>query len=462
MAKYSILNWLEEKLTNKMFSKKITVLRFSKILLFAFAIFLFICLKNKYVFSQTEKITSLIKKDTSAFILRLMQTKPEIFNSYIDSANKYEIQIIYTQINRNKNNHPTFTQYSFHLNDTLYFNPASLVKLPVLLLSLEKLNNLNIKKLNKYTQIKYDSVHSCQLKINTDSSAPNFKPCLAHYIRQILLASDNNAYNRLFEFLGQKYINEHLHSLGYNNACITQKFMGCTYEENRHTPPIQFCNHSGKIIYKQNMFYNPTEYCNPLKNVLKGKAYINSNDQLINTPKDFSYANNLPLQTVNDLFLYTIFPEAAPENKKLNLTHSDRKFLYQYFALYPIESDYDAYKDCSAFPDNYKKYFFFNRNQKHITDNNIRILNIVGQAWGWLADCAYIVDFKNKTEFMLTAVIYNVTDGIIDPTHYHTKEIGFPFLTELGQLFYNYELTRQREYLPDLKSLKKAINGRLR
>src|SRR4051812_22863113 len=63
-----------------------------------------------------------------------------VFQEVIRHPEVYRLQIIYTQINRDKNNVPTFTNYYFHVDSTAYFNPASTVKLPLALLSLEKLN----------------------------------------------------------------------------------------------------------------------------------------------------------------------------------------------------------------------------------------------------------------------------------------------------------------------------------
>jgi len=48
---------------------------------------------------------------------------------------------------------------------------------------------------------------------------------------------------------------------------------------------------------------NPIQLSNPLGTVLKGG-------------RDFSYFNNLPLQNINDLILYTFFREAVPGKKK--------------------------------------------------------------------------------------------------------------------------------------------------
>src|SRR5439155_4228879 len=69
----------------------------------------------------------------------------------------YRLQIIYTQVNRDKHNVPMFKNYYYNYDPDLYFNPASTVKLPLALLALEKLNMMHVKGVNKYTSIQYDS-----------------------------------------------------------------------------------------------------------------------------------------------------------------------------------------------------------------------------------------------------------------------------------------------------------------
>jgi hypothetical protein len=89
-----------------------------------------------------------------------------------------------------------------------------------------------------------------------------------------------------------------------------------------------------------------------------------------------------------------------------------------------------------------------------IDDPSIRIFNKVGDAYGFLTDAAYIVDFKNNIEFMLSANIYCNTDEIFNDDNYDYDTIGFPFMKNLGKVIYNYELKRQRKTKPDLSSFK--------
>jgi hypothetical protein len=81
---------------------------------------------------------------------------------------------------------------------------------------------------------------------------------------------------------------------------------------------------------------------------------------------------------------------------------------------------------------------------------NIRIFNKVGDAYGYLIDNAYIVDFEKGVEFMLSVVINTNADGVYNDGKYEYKTLGYPFMRHLGQTVYRYEVTRKRKFKPDL------------
>jgi hypothetical protein len=78
----------------------------------------------------------------------------------------------------------------------------------------------------------------------------------------------------------------------------------------------------------------------------------------------------------------------------------------------------------------------------------------VGDSYGYDIDNAYIVNFKNKVEFMLTAVIQSNEDGILNDNKYEYSTVCLPFMKNLGQVIYQYELKRVKKYLPDLTKFK--------
>src|SRR4051794_26372487 len=58
----------------------------------------------------------------------------------LNTPDSFQYQILYTRINRDRNNKPHFKNFYFHVDSNQYFNPASTVKLPVALIALEKSN----------------------------------------------------------------------------------------------------------------------------------------------------------------------------------------------------------------------------------------------------------------------------------------------------------------------------------
>ena len=90
---------------------------------------------------------------------------------------------------------------------------------------------------------------------------------------------------------------------------------------------------------------------------------------------------------------------------------------------------------------------------KSIPDH-IRIFNKVGDAYGFLTDASYIVDFKNGIEFILSATIYANENQTFNDDNYEYDEIGLPFLRDLGQAIYEVELERRREHTPDLSRFR--------
>src|ERR1700736_4702299 len=95
---------------------------------------------------------TVIMETNSSLLTSLFQKNPAFYDSFINHKDSYGIQIIYTQVDRGKNNIPKLTDHYFNLNKD-YFYPASTVKLPTALLALQRLNELNISGLDKNTSM---------------------------------------------------------------------------------------------------------------------------------------------------------------------------------------------------------------------------------------------------------------------------------------------------------------------
>lgn len=381
----------------------------------------------------------------------LRQNASPLLTNILNNPDTFHYQLIYTQINRDKNNKPTFKHYYLHVDPSYYFNPASTVKMPIAFLALEKLNTMRTPGVNKFTSMLTDSGFNGQTVVLSDSSAENGMPSVAQYIRKIFMVSDNDAYNRLYEFVGQKTINERLWQMGYKEFRITRRFVKATPEENRHTNPIRFVDKAGNTIYRQPEAFSNIDF-DFSRQQLVGKAHYDRDEKLINQPMDFTTHNNAPLEDLQQIMQSVLFHQYTPAKKRFGLADDDYRFLFQYMSELPFESAYPKY-DTTEFFDSYTKFFFF-RDGKQKIPEHIRVFNKAGWSYGFLTDIAYVVDFKNNVEFMLTGNIYVNSDGVLNDDKYEYEETGYPFFKEVGNIIYDYELKRDRKYTPDLRSFK--------
>ncbi|PWK16762.1 beta-lactamase family protein [Arcicella aurantiaca] len=406
--------------------------------------FIFSILLMNTIISKAQKINT-------DFLPNLLATQPEQFKELLDNPEKYRLQILYTQIDRDKNNRPKFTSYGYRINDTEYFYPASTVKFPASALALEKINNLNIKGLTKETAMLTGAEYERHTPVTKDTTSENGLPSVAHYIKKILMVSDNDAFNRLYEFLGQDGFNDALHKKGYENTRIFHRLqVGMNKEQNRRTNPIKFVS-GNEILYQQPMVISEKNYSSP-KPIGIGKGYMQG-DSVVNTPFDFKDRNFYPLLDQQSVLKSIIFPEAVEAKKRFNLTDEDYQFLYKYMSQMPTESVYPNYNPTEFYP-TYCKFMLYGSGKNDVPNPSVRIFNKVGDAYGFLLDNAYIVDFEKGIEFMVSAVLLCNKDEIFNDDKYDYDTIGFPFMKNLGQLLYNYELARLRKHKPDLSKFK--------
>jgi hypothetical protein len=385
--------------------------------------------------TDSDLLTSLLKKKQ--------------FRKVINEKDSFRLQIIYTQINRDSANQPHFVHHFYHVSSQ-YFYPASTVKLPAAVLALEKLNNLNLPGVHAGTAMLTDSSYNGQSAVYNDPTAQNGLPTIAHYIKKIFLVSDNDAYNRLYEFLGQEYLNQRLQSLGFLQAQLLHRLsIPLNENQNRHTNAVRFMDANSQLLYKQfpaeiKLVYQP-------QMDLFGKGYMTAGNTLVQAPMDFSMKNRLPLTYLHSLLQWVMFPATQPANNKLNLTDSDYHFLHRCMSMLPIESRFPTY-DTPAYWPAYGKFLLMGGQKGAWPDRNLRIFNKIGDAYGFLTDVAYIINQETGVEFMLSCTLLCNQDGIFNDDKYDYETIGLPFMKALGEVVYDFEKKRTRPHRPDFSN----------
>ncbi|MFZ5554473.1 MAG: serine hydrolase [Bacteroidota bacterium] len=430
--------------------------------------------------------------DNDKFWKERFKHLPE-FKKTLKKYKKYRLEIIYTQIDRNDQNDPSFVQYHYGDKES-YFYPASTVKLPMAIYTLEKLYNnsgsmehqLVVKKgtgcgeeykneyytyyrskkdetfgyiahkfhkpLEYFSKLNPRIAEDSVLKENSlilISAAPS-KISVREIITEMLVFSSNDAYNKLFEFCTPEFINARLKETGYIHAGIYRRLLKCINAEwdNKSAGYAFYSNDTMKLKSEGIIQWENEFVTYPEKGIDVGKKYLDG-DQLIRSPKNFDKANVISLSELHLMLLRLVFMENIPEKKKFMFSRFEQRFLLRMLGLYSRELERVRDITWMNVEDGYANFIMDGNNKENIPPH-IRIINIMGQAYGFTTDCAYIFDTKNKIEFMLSVRIYTNNDNILNDDKYEYDEIALPLMEALGKEIHAYEIQRKREVVPNL------------
>lgn len=338
-----------------------------------------------------------------------LKTQTGIINQVMQNPEEYEVQIIYSQIKRAANGKVSFIDFKYNVDSKNYFYPASTVKFPITVMALEKLDAIPNTSVNSTFSIGEEAT---QWKFSEEVS-------------KLFAVSDNEASNHLFEFIGFDDLNNGMKNKGLSPFRITHR-LSTANSGSRVIKPITLYKDDGSVVKFPSI---QTKAFVPLKlnGIQKGNGYLEG-EQIIQKPFDFSSKNYYPLETLHNTLKRIVFPDAFKENERFKLSEKSREFILFSMQNLPRNAGYDP----KEYFDGYCKFFMFGDTKESIPDY-IKIYNKVGEAYGTLTDCAYIVDSKNNIEFLVSATILVNKNKIFNDGIYEYDSIGFPFLAELGR-----------------------------
>ena len=369
----------------------------------------------------------------------LTNSEPGV-SKVLEFAEKHEIQIRYTQIERGENNIPEFSSYSLFEDSETYFYPASTAKLPIAALALQRIRELQAEGVgidrNTPFHIRDQNNQPIALK---DSTALNRNLSIAHLIKKIFLVSDNDAYNYLFDFLGTDYINRELRDKGLKETSIHHKFLFGA--DNQKTWEYHFIDHLDTLYYQPSIRAKQIISNGNLKAMIKGLGYIDG-DELVNRPFDFTSKNRISINDLEGILKRILFPDVFDSSERFDLLEEDYKFLKFWMSRNTLESSDPDYSNNPDLYDSYVKFFVYGDQKGAMTDN-VRIFNKVGDAYGTLTETAYIQDRASAIEFLLTATVHVNENQIFNDNIYEYDSIGFPFMAGLGRAILNYEKNKR-------------------
>lgn len=359
----------------------------------------------------------------------------------------HEVQLLYTRIDRDASQRVVFSSFPLQIAPERWFTSASWVKFPAVLLMAERLTQLG---LDHTARITLDAPPATG---NWDAAEPLDEP-FERTVRRLFTVSENVPFNRLYEYLGQAGMADGLAAHGHANARIIARLGSQDADRNRSVVATTVFDASGVARDRREARTNPDAPSFPFGPVLRGRAWQNDDGTVVPGAHDFSRSNFIPLPSMHAMMTALIFPAAVDPAQIWRTSPALRQVLLRELSRWPRESRDPQYPPPEYF-DGYAKFFIVGDRTADAPDH-LRLFSKSGQAYGYLQDCAYVIDREAGVEFLLTATIYANADGVFNDDKYEYDEVSIPFLAALGRAVLDHERTRPRIVRPRFDDLPDA------
>jgi hypothetical protein len=356
---------------------------------------------------------------------------------------KHRIQIVLGLVEERAGAKPVLRQLGFRSNAE-YFYPASTVKLFGAVAALERLAALRRETaasgldLGVDTALVYHPLFAGETLADRDpTNVETGAITLRHEIRKLFLVSDNEAFNRLYEFTGQDGLAATLAAAGLGDAWIVRRLAEWrSPEENRRAPRIEFVVPFEGESYRHEIPERTAPERQPpgaMPGLRVGRAHYPPGDgqPLTEEPLDFSTNNRVSLIDLQRGLCMVVRPDVDCGGSGFALSATDRALLLEAMSQFPRESRNPIY-DPTVHPDESTK-LLLSGIRRVVPAERIRIFNKYGQAYGFSTENAWIVDTATGAGFFLAATIYTNEDGILNDDEYEYETVAKPFFARLGE-----------------------------
>ena len=353
--------------------------------------------------------------------------KNDFLKEIIKEKEDYEIQILLTKIDQ-YNSKVDFQEYKYQLDDNKYFYPASTIKLPIVVLTLKKINELRSKgseiTLKSKIILNYKDDYS-ELVIR--DSITSFQNLIA----DVFLVSDNSASNILIDFIGYNYFNHEMENAGFDKTYLNHKFN-----------PDPYVNSTWQISDLDN---NIISSINDNQKIIKADEKTNGLEkgerryfkgEILDESLNFSEKNRSSATDMHNIIKYIFYPEIFDSTNNFNLNVEDYDFLRYWMSRFTYEDIGQKFRGDEKFFETYNKFFIYGDEQS-VSNEQIRVYNKIGQAYGTSIDNGLIKNYQDNVEFILTATIYTNKNKVINDNLYEYDDLAVPFLAKLSRAIYN-------------------------
>jgi len=348
-------------------------------------------------------------------LLSILKGKDNLVDYVLNNQDKYHIQINFTKIEESES---VLFFHDYSLNkDKYYFHPASLIKLPLAITSLELVTKFE----EEYgiDLLTYLQSETCSCDYSTNKYVNNkTNPNLDILFREMLIMSNNEAYNFFYNLSGPTYFNNRMKEIFADNIILRNRFYaGCSSQGSNEHGGMYFQKNNSSNKYKIGCIKDTSSYTNQ-------SIYLN----------DFNSRNSnvVSLYSIHQLLIQLFYPTLFNSNFKLLMSKKNLEFLKQTLSSYP--NSIPEYKNL---PNYYHKYlmpvYFLNQ-----YNNKIKIYSKNGNAGGYISDVMFLDDEENNVKYFLSVSFLNYKQKTYLKRRVIYTSPGIDVFRKISKILYDY------------------------
>ena len=365
-------------------------------------------------------------------VSQMLATPALAQSSAVVAPDEHRLQVLISEVVEH-DGRPTLRRHGFRV-DAKYFYPASTIKLAAAIVACQELDRLA-------------EVHDGGVGLDTpvelqpefdDESLEAADPTnldggtitVGHEIRKLFIVSNNTAYNRLYDLVGQEELNTAMWAAGLSSARLSHRLsISRTTEQNRTTRAVKLVAATGPIeLAGKRSELDLT--VRDVPGIEVGERYI-SRGTTIQRPMDFSTKNRVSLVDLQDMLVKATRPDIDLGTPGFALSEAHREHLLAAMRELPRESTNPTY-DPTKYPDAWVK-FLLPGLDRVAPRGAFTIYNKIGLAYGFMIENAYVVHEPSGRSLFVTAAIYANPNATLNDNIYGYENTSLPFLADLGE-----------------------------
>lgn len=370
----------------------------------------------------------------SRFLPGLMRGKSGALGRVFRDPETFRAQVLVSVVEPGHGGKPDRLRRHGWRVDAEYFYPASALKTCAAIASMQRLEGLRREhpELSLDTPLRFHPAWPGDRGAHKDASnLAGGTLTLGHLIRQMSIVSNNGAFNRLYEFAGQRRLNESMWAAGLRKTQFRHRLSRFLEDaQQRTTPAIDLLPPGGEAVRLPSTLSTLKFPARDALRPLVGAAYLRDGERFAE-PMDFSVKNQMGLLDLQNMLIEVVRPDLDSGIEGFRLSPAHRRFLKTAMGQLPGASKNPIWSAERYRAERFKP--ILGGLDRVRARGEVQVWNKAGRAYGFRIENAYALDRKTGRSFFFTAAVYANANRVLNDGSYQYKTVTEPFVHELAE-----------------------------